>query len=431
MAVFLQGPLAFGQKGTLEIKSTNSLDQRTSIAVPAFAIQTPALLAGARRVARIISDDLDFSGLFSLLPRPEYPSGFRALNPDVAKDNRDIWRKTRAEYLVYGVLYEEDGKIAGQFRLFELFSMEHVFGVKLTERDEKTDFIRAAAHVFSEKVIMHIAGGPGIATSEVIFSSGEAGHKEIYIADYDGANLRQVTHHDSVSILPQVSPDGQRIAYLSFKDRYPYLYIYDRSSGKSTPFSHSVGANIAPAWSPDGKKIALSLSKDGNSEIYLSNAAGSHMQRLTKNRYSDTSPTFSQDGRRIAFVSDRGGRPQIWVMDANGKNTRRLSYQGGNAYDPAWSPNGRMIAYVVEKSGEGLEIYVMGADGSDPRRLTDSPASNEAPSWSPDSRHLVFTSERSGRPQLWTVTLETGENRVVPRLGANAQGPTWGPRQRY
>lgn len=424
--VLTLGCTVAGAQG-VRIESQKALDARIPIAVPPFAGATPEAAPAARLMAEVIAADLDFSGLFRVLPASAYPPGFTAFDPDVNKLDREAWRGTKAEHLVFGVVRGEGAQLVAQLRLFDLFSKEQVVGQELrVQRDHP----RLAAHRFSEEIIRYLDGTPGIGTSEICFSAGEVGSKEIYVSDYDGANLRQVTDHNSISIKPKMSPDGNKIAYLSYKDRYCFLYVYDRRTGKSVPLSKEVGLNSAPAWAPDGKRVAMTLSKDGNMELYLRDPDGSNLTRLTKNECGDTQPIFSPDGSKIAFVSDRGGSPQIYVMPASGGEARRLSHQGGNSYDPVWSPDGKHIAYVAEKRGEGLEIYVMDADGGNPRRLTDSHGSNESPTWSPDSRHIMFMSTRAGRAQLWAVTLATDEKRRVPNLNLRCEGPSWGPRRR-
>ncbi len=411
----------------INIVSTNTLDMRTPVAVPVFAADDPGLAEIAKEMSEVVAYDLDFSGLFKLLSRDQFPPGFGRLPAKVQALDFTAWRATKAENLVYGKVARKDDSYVCEFRLFDLFSRDQVFGKQLRVGIKHP---RLAAHKFSEEIIRNIEGVPGIGTSEICFSAGPTGKKEIYVADYDGANARQVTRHGSISIKPKMSPDGNKIAYLSYKERYCYLYVFDRRTGVSTPLSREPGLNAAPAWSPDGKTIALTLSKDGNTEIYLKSPDGSNARRLTRNRYGDTSPTFSPDGRRIAFVSDRGGTPQIYVMDVDGGNVRRLSYQGGSAYDPAWSPDGKHIAYVAERSGEGLQIYLMNADGTEPRRLMNPPRGNsESPSWSPDSRHIMCMSTITGRKRLWTLNATTGEARPVARLDMRCEGPSWGPRR--
>lgn len=403
-----------------------NVDTRIPIAVPPCAAADPALTTLATELAQVVADDLAFSGLFKVLAADKYPVGFLALDPDVQKLDRDMWASTKAEHFVFGNLKQEGDQLVTEFRLFDLLTKNQVFGLQL-----KVDKAhpRLAAHHFSEEIIRNLEGTAGIATSEICFSAGATGSKEIYVADYDGANVQQVTKHNSISIKPKLSPDGNKIAYLSYKDRYTFLYVFDRMTGKSVPLSKEVGLNIAPAWSPDAKTLAHVLSKDGNNEIYVRDADGGNLRRLTRNRDVDTSPVFSPDGAHIAFVSDRGGSPQVYSMDVSGENAKRLSFQGGSSYDPAWSPDGKFIAYVAEKKGDGLEIYIMQSDGSNAQRISNSQGSNESPSWSADSRHIIFSSTRNGQKSLYTFSLESGEERKMPRISLSCEGPSWGPRR--
>ncbi len=400
-------------------------DKRIPVAVPTF-VTAPGSESMGVEMAQVLSDDLDFTGLVRVLTRPEFPQGFAGFTSDATQINFDQWRTTSAEFLVHVYVTTAGGQIAAECRLFDVASGQQVVGKRLAAQES---WWRLVSHQFADEIVRYLDGEPGIASTRVCFSGGQTGKKEIFVSDYDGANETQLTKHGSISILPAFSPDGSKIAYVSYKDRYQFLYVYDLASGVSTAVSKEVGMNSAPAWSPDGKRIAMVLSKDANSEIYVMNADGSNKQRLTNDPAVDSSPTFSPDGRQIAFVSERGGNPQIYVMDATGGSAQRVSLQGGKSYDPSWSPDGQSIAYVVEKGGEGFEIYVMGADGSNPTQLTSSGGSNESPSWSRDSRHVIFSSTRGGSAELWTVTVATGENRKVPRLSARGQGPDWGPRR--
>ncbi|NLV42449.1 MAG: Tol-Pal system beta propeller repeat protein TolB [Candidatus Hydrogenedentes bacterium] len=425
-AAALLGGMAHAQQPVL-VDITKGVDARIPIAVPPFATQDPGLAAVAEDVARVVADDLTFSGVFTVLPRDVYPVSFTGFTADLKSINFPEWQATRAENLVYGLIFQEGSQIVGQFRLFDLKSFNQVYGQEVRV-DAKN--ARLAGHRFSEEVVRYLDGVAGGATSEMVFSVTAGETKEIYVADYDGANARKITDHKSLSIKPKISPDGNRIAYVSYKDRYSYLYVLDRRTGKSTPLSKEVGLNSAPCWSPDGSRLAITLSKDGNTEIYLRNPDGSNPVRLTRNTQGDTSPTFSPDGSKIAFVSDRVGRPQIYVMDSNGGNQTRLSFHGGSAFDPVWSPDGKMVAFVSEVRGEGMEIYVMGADGANPTKLTDSQGINESPSWSPDSRHVVFSSNRTGRSEVYAVNVKTGEEMRMSRFPVPAEGPSWGPRRR-
>jgi TolB protein len=411
--------------GHVYLESDATLGKKIPVAVPGFAA-APGFEGMGEGLAEIVVQDLDFTGQFSVLDPRRFPSGFAGLTSDASQINFEDWRQTRIEFLVYAYVTHVANDMVAECRLFDVLTMEQVVGKRLVS-DQK--WARAAAHEYADEIVRYLTGEPGVATSQICFSAGETGNKEIYIADYDGANAHKATNHGSISISPAFSPDGRKIAYLSYKDRYPFLYVLDLKTGASQALSRQVGLNAAPAWSPDGRSLAIILSKDGNPEVYLINADGTGLRRLTNERAVDSSPVFSPDGSQIAFVSERAGTPQVFVMDTSGGNVRRLSYQGGKSYDPAWSPDGKSIAYVVDKEGEGFEIYVLGVESGSWRRLTNSPGSNESPSWAPNSRHVVFASSRGAGWKLWMLNVATSEERPVPHLSSmNCQGPSWGPR---
>lgn len=417
---------AAAEQAAVEIHSQGRVDSRIPIAVPPFASGRGAQNYGAN-LAAVLSRDLDFTGIFTIVERADYPPRFRGLQADATKLDFNAWRKTPAEHLIHAALRTEGDMVVAECRLFDIPVAQQVVGKRLRTRSK---WARLLAHQFADETVRFLTGVAGVASSELVFSGGKQRVKEIYIADYDGGKVTQVTHHGSISIKPKFSPDGNKIAYLSYKDRYPWLYVYDRRTGASTAFSKRAGLNHAPAWSPDGSHIALVLSKDANTEIYIKNADGTGERRLTNHRASDTSPAFSPDGRRLVFVSDRAGRAQLYLMRVDGSGVRRLSFQGGSSYDPAWSPDGKRIAYIVEKDGLGLELWIMNPDGTGARPLTLSMGGNESPSWSPDSRHIAFASSRAGISQLYTVTVETGVVRQVPNLShLHSEGPSWGPRR--
>lgn len=416
--VFAQQPV--------RIETRGQLDTRIPIAVPPFITGVESQAYGAN-LSAAMARDLDFTGLFIIVGADEYPAGYRGLPSDASKIDFNAWRSTPAEHLIHAAVRTEGDVVVAECRLFDVPVAQQVVGKRLRTRNQ---WARLLAHQFADEAVRFLTGVAGVASSEIAFSGAKQRVKEIYVADYDGARITQVTHHGSISIKPKFSPDGTKIAYLSYKDHFPWIYIYDRKSGESRVLSKRVGLNHAPAWSPDGRRLAIVLSKDGNTEIYVKNADGTGEQRLTRDRANDTGPVFSPNGRQIAFVSDRAGRPQIYVMATDGSRPRRLSYQGGSSYDPAWSPDGRYIAYIVEKDGQGLELWMMNYDGTGARALTQSMGSNESPSWSPDSRHVIFGSSRSGLSQLYMATIETGVVRQVPNLvHLRCEGPSWGPRR--
>jgi TolB protein len=286
---------------------------------------------------------------------------------------------------------------------------------------------RSLVHRFADDVVLQFTGEPGVSQTKIAYVAQEGRTKELYVMDWDGANVRQLTADKSIALSPSWSPDGSLLLFTSYRGGHaPAVYVIASAGGKIYQASARPGNNTSASYSPDGREIACTLSMDGNPEIYLLDARGSSPRRLTNARAIDTSPSFSPTGREMAFTSDRGGSPQVYVMDHEGGNVRRLTFDVDYTDSPAWSPKGDRIAFVA-RTGGGFDIYTCRPDGSD-TRLAVSGGSNENPRWSPDGRHLVFASNREGKTGLFVTDLDNTPPRRLDTGGRIALSPAWSPR---
>ncbi len=374
----------------------------------------------ANEMAETEAFDLNMSGLFAAERHDAapLPQGLGLSVIDYVP-----WLSAGYDYVIRGEYALRSDGLTAEFRLFDVLGKKQLL-VKRYIGQAKD--LRYFAHAFCDEVLGTLTGEKGAFTSRLIYVSSQTGHKEIYIMDWDGHNTQQITRNRSITISPDISPDGREIIFTSYKRGNPDLYKRALSSTVDVPISTRRGLNITGAWSPDGTKIALALSKDGNTELYTINRDGSAPTRLTVSHSANVSPAWSPDGSKIAFVSDRMGRPQIFVMDANGGNVHRLTTNGGSNFNPAWSPKGDKIAYT-HQSGS-FQIYLMNADGSGNTQLT-TVGRNERPRWSPDGRLLAFSSERSGSDSIYVMRLDgSGQTKVSHTTGQNIH-PVWTPRR--
>lgn len=288
--------------------------------------------------------------------------------------------------------------------------------------------LREVMHRFVDDVLEAMTGERGVAETRVAFVRRTGNVKEIWTADYDGANARQLTHDRSLALSPSWAPWGTEICFTSFKRGNPDLYLFDFTRGASYPFSTRPGPNTAPSYSPDGKWIACSLYRDGNAEVYLISRDAQTARRLTRNDRIDTSPAWNPTGQQIVFTSDRSGAPQVYVMGVDGLNQRLLTIEGSYNDSPQWSPKGDRIAYAARHDGI-FDIVVMNADGSNPVQVTYGAGHNENPHWSPDGRKILFSSTRNGPRQIYMMNPD-GSDVVQLTSGDECFGPAWGPRPR-
>ena len=147
--------------------------------------------------------------------------------------------------------------------------------------------------------------------------------------DYDGANQHAVTHLNSISLSPRVSPDGSRIAFSSLTKGGWEILMYSLDLNRLVTFPRFGGTNLSPAWSSDGTKLAFSSSRSGDAEIYVVDSSGANLKRITSFKGPDVSPAWNRKtGTQIAWVSGRTGLPQVYTMESDGTNVQRLDRSG-------------------------------------------------------------------------------------------------------
>lgn len=274
---------------------------------------------------------------------------------------------------------------------------------------------RSVAHQFADDIVETLTGRPGIATSKIAFASTRSGRKEIYTADYDGANVRQITSDGVISVAPALSPDGSKLAYTGYQSGYADIYLVDLGSGARTRIVKFPGTNSGAAFSPDGGRIACSISKDGNPELYVLGANGSGARRLTRTRGVESSPSWSPDGREIVYSSDENGSPRLFRIGSGGGGAQPINTGYSFSTEPSWSPDGKRIAFTARQEGFSIAVTDLGSGAT--RVL----ASGEDPAWGANSRHLIYSTGSA------LVLLDTQTGRSVPVVSGlgKVTEPTW------
>jgi TolB protein len=275
---------------------------------------------------------------------------------------------------------------------------------------------RANAHEFANDIIETLTGHKGLAGSKIAFIATRSGHKEVYVADYDGTNARQLTHDNTISVHPSISPDGSRITYTGYQSGYADVYLIDLASGARNKIVNYPGTNSGVAFSPNGNRIALTISKDGNPELYTVSANGGGAERLTHTRGVESSPTWSPDGEEIIYSFSGSGGPQLYRISARGGSGSPISTGYGYCTEPSWSPDGKKIAFNV-RSGGDFQVVVMDLGGGNKRVV----GTGEDPVWGPDSRHLIYS---DGGTLYMVDTVNSQKIKVLEGLGKITE-PSW------
>lgn len=396
-------------------------------AVQRFALAGGDDTALAREFRDEIGRGLEFSSLFLALS----PDAFLASDVTTALGEPvpcPDWRQIGADALVAGALRREAGGGLGvEFEVWDVSRCQRLLARRYAggARDEK----RLARRV-ADEVVGAFTGRPGVSSTEVAFISNRDGAKELYIADVDGSNLRQVTRNRTLNEFPSWGPDGDTLLYTSYREnRQPGLFVLvrgGRSPGRVFKSLRPGAPQYRGVIDPSGQRVAVVVSIDGATKIFALDRDGRNPRQLTTGNSLDVSPSWSPDGRQLAFVSDRSGGPQVYVMNADGSNPRRLTFQGGYNTGAAWSPDGKWIAYESRVGGQ-FDVWLIDPDGNTNAPLIENPASDESPAWSPDSRKLLFSSKRRGRAALYIVDIDGGAPRRITQGEGDDSSPAWGP----
>ena len=433
--LFGNGQAQQRQRDEVSLVIGGSIGRAPRFAVPDCLALTPdeTTAAAARTIAQVLWDDLDFEREFRMIPRDTYRT--IPVAPSLVDLPFDRWSELDADGVVScSVRATSDTQIEITARLFDVQTRASAFGRVYAGGNQN---VRRYAHQLSDEIHLHQRALPGVARTRIAYVSDRdrvsvfglvenRPGKEIYLADYDGANERRVTVSRAINTNPAWAPDGRSIAYTSWLSGYPDVVISHLYEGR---MSHPARGNdrdhnFLPAFSPDGTQIAFNSNRDDNNDIYVANVDGTNVRRLTNNPAIDTSPTWSPNGRQIAFTSDRTGAPQIYVISADGTGLRRLTYES-YCDRPTWSPAPfNEIAYS-SRTGPGHDIKVMDLETNEVRQLTFGLGSNESPSYSPNGRHIAFSSTRgSGTKQIYTIGRDGNGIRRVTSTGNNEM-PSW------
>jgi TolB protein len=396
----------------LRVETSGVGANQIPIAIAAFTDESVA----PQQITAIIKADLDRSGYFKVIDTGNAMSETSAIN-------YGEWKSRGADALVVGSVQRlADGRFDVRYRLLDTVKAAPLSGFGQAAAPDR---LRVAGHKIADDIYEKLIGVRGAFATRIAYVTKVGNEYRLEVADSDGEGTQMALRSNEPIISPAWSPDGTKVAYVSFENKKPVVYVQNLVTRQRTLIANYKGSNSAPSWSPDGSKLALALSREGLTQVFVINADGTGLRRLTNSNGIDTEPQFSADGQSIYFTSDRSGGPQIYKMSASGGDAQRITFSGNYNISPRVAPDGKTLAYVSRRDGR-FQLYVLDLANGQEQRLSDT-AKDESPSFSPNGRYIMYATESGRRGTLAVVSVDGRVKHRLTTQAGDVREPTWGP----
>jgi TolB protein len=336
------------------------------------------------------------------------------------------WRNKSVDALLVGSVNRlANGKLDVRFRLGDTLKSSILDSQSLVSAEGD---LRFSAHRISDVIFEKLTGQKGIFSTRIAFVSKASGRYRLNVSDWDGENIQTALNSAEPVLSPSWSPDGTRLAYVSFENKKPVVYVQNIYNQQRKAVANFKGSNSAPAWSPDGTSLAVTLTRDGGSQVYIIGVDGNGLRRVTQSNSIDTEPVFTPDGQNLYFTSDRGGSPQIYRVPAQGGEPSRITFNGNYNVSPRISPDGRRLAYVTRRESRySIATRELGKEASGADQILSDTGRDESPSFAPNSRWILYAARTAGRDELRFVSIDGKIKLRISSSSTEVREPAWGP----
>lgn len=401
----------------LDLELTQGMNQALPIAIVPFSGDDDFKLSA------VIKNDLKNSGQFRFID-----AGQKQQINDVDQVDFNYWQQQGVNDLIIGTIKVlGDDSYSVKFQLVDPINQAHLLMAKSYQ--VKKEDLRALAHHISDLIYYKLTGERGIFSTRIAYilvkNENNKRSYQLEIADADGHNPQTLLISSQPIMSPSWSPDGKKIAYVSFEKKRSQIYVVNVESGKRRLISSYPGINGAPAWSPDGKTLAIVLSKGGSPKIYLVNLSNGRLDQVTYGLAIDTEPHFSPDGKSLLFTSGRGGSPQIYRLNLATKKVTRVTFDGNYNARASYSPDGKHII-MLHREHRKFNIGVQKTNSNEVENLTFN-GNDESPTLSPNGRMILYATRHNDKGVLSVVSVDGKIRLRLPSGQGDVQEPSWSP----
>ncbi len=397
------------------------------------------------KITEIISNDLNYSGQFKVLSLnlndSEIINKLPINNNNFKKLDFKFWKDTGVEYLLITKMYpaNEAQQLVINLQLIDLYKPLDPICLNAEVIKYPNEKLNIIAHRASDIIFQQLIGTKSFFKTKVAYIRAERlaqidPEYSLNIADFDGSNEHKLITANYPLMSPSWSPDGKKIAFVSFKGNRSSINIVDLELRKSTLISRYPGINGAPAWSPNGEQLAMVLSKDGNPSIYLLNLVTGNLNKLTKGIGIDTEPCWSKDGQEIFFTSNRCGKPQIYKISLVTEKITRITFKGEYNATPSITPDNKYLVMLhcyenCSKTKSEFSIALQSLDNGRVKILTKT-GMEDSPTLSPNGFMIIYSTKanKDSDRVLAKVSIEGNFYKYLPIIGnGSLKSPAWSP----
>ena len=382
---------------------------------------------GNSRVSKQLNDimrnDLIRTGEFSILDE-ELLLPVKIINDELVFSD---WKLLGIDYLVTGTIANANNSLDISYEIFDIHKKRKVRSSKVFGIPNQ---IRQLAHYTSDGIYESITGIKGIAATRLLYVNEVKDSRlisiyKLMLADSDGANEKVLLSSSEPIISPSWSPDGKRVAYVSFETGIAKVFIQEIASGKREAVLTQDTQISSPSWSPDGKYLSLTLYQDGNAEIYILRLRDRTLTRMTNQFAIDTESSWSPKGNKILFTSGRSGSPQIYELDLRKLNpkAKRISFEGTYNAKASYLPNEEGVIFV-HRSSDGLFHIAMKYKRENFIRVLTEAKMDESPSVAPNGNMVIYGIKENDLSMLAGFSL-SGAKFKLPASEGEVREPAW------